>query len=147
GEAYKRGIYFLSDADSRPEGSAHPQSHLWDNGANAADELQRLLKVRARALERFGENTIPVRMPYSRLEDVLVPTYLLHRYQTEAAAKMLGGLFYTYATRGDGQKITEMVPAADQKKALEALLATIDPKTLTLPESVLRLIPPQAHGF
>src|SRR5262249_50916112 len=55
--------------------------------------------------------------------------------------------FYTYATRGDGQKITEMVPAADQKKALDALLSTIDPKTLTLPESVLKLIPPQAHGF
>ncbi len=147
GDAYKRGIYFISDADSRPEGSAHPQSHLWDNGANAADELQRLLQVRARALERFGENTIRQGMPYSKLEEVLVPTYLLHRYQTEAAAKMLGGLNYTYASRGDGQKITEMVPAADQKKALDALIATIDSKTLTLPEPLLKMIPPQAHGY
>lgn len=145
--AYERGIYFISDADSRPEGSAHPQSHLWDSGSNAADELQRLLKVRARALERFGDSTIPEGTPWSHLEEVLVPLYLLHRYQTEAASKMLGGLFYTYAAKGDGQKITEIVSAGEQRKALEALLATIDPTVLTLQDKLLRLIPPQAHGF
>ena len=51
----------------------------------------------------------------STLEDVLVPVYLLHRYQTEAASKVLGGLYYTYAVRGDGQKITERIPGAEQR--------------------------------
>ena len=53
----------------------------------------------------------------------LLPVYLLHRYQTEAAAKVLGGLFYTYALRGDGQKITERIPGAEQRRALDALHA------------------------
>ena len=85
--------------------------------------------------------------PMSTLEDVLVPIYLLHRYQTEAAAKVLGGLYYTYAVRGDGQKITERIPGAEQSRALQALLRTIDPKTLTLPESLIALIPPRAEGY
>ena len=43
------------------------------------------------------------------LEEVLVPMYFFHRYQTEATAKVIGGLNYRYALRGDGQPITEMV--------------------------------------
>ena len=31
-EAVNKGLYFLSDSDSRPVGSANPFSHLWDNG-------------------------------------------------------------------------------------------------------------------
>jgi hypothetical protein len=85
--------------------------------------------------------------PMSTLEDVLVPAYLLHRYQTEAASKVLGGAFYSYALRGDGQKITEPVPAGEQSRALEALLATIRPEALTLPRNILALIPPPAHGY
>ncbi len=38
-DAAHRGIIFITDADSRPPGSAHPKSHLWDNGGNAVDEL------------------------------------------------------------------------------------------------------------
>jgi hypothetical protein len=36
-DAAQRGIIFITDADSRPPGSAHPKSHLWDNGGNAVD--------------------------------------------------------------------------------------------------------------
>ncbi len=45
-DAAHEGNIFISDADSRPLGSAHPRAHLWDNGPNAVDELARLLKVR-----------------------------------------------------------------------------------------------------
>lgn len=145
--ATDRGLLFISDADARPEGSAHPLAHLWDSGTNAVDELSRIMEVRGRALSRFGANNIREGEPMSRLEDVLVPIYLLHRYQTEAAAKVLGGLYYTYAVRGDNQKITDRVPAAEQKRALDALLRTIRPETLTLPENVLALIPPSALGY
>ncbi len=141
------GLVFISDADARPEGGAHPLAHLWDAGENAVDELNRMLDVRARVLGRFSANNIREGAPMSTLEDVLVPIYLLHRYQTEAAAKVLGGLNYTYAVRGDGQKVTERIPGAEQARALQALLRTIDPKALTLPESILALIPPRAEGF
>ena len=42
-------------------------------------------------------------MPLAQLEDTLVPLYLFHRYQTEAATKEIGGLDYRYNLRGDGQ--------------------------------------------
>jgi hypothetical protein len=146
-KATQQGYLFISDADSRPEGSAHPSAHLWDSGANAVDELNRVIEVRGRVLSRFSANSIRPGEPMSALEDVLVPVYLLHRYQTEAASKVLGGLFYTYALRGDGQKVTERIPAAEQRRALEALLRTIRAETLTLPEAVLALIPPSALGY
>ena len=146
-DAAHEGNIFITDEDSRPLGSAHPRAHLWDNGPNAVAELARLLKVRAAALDRFGENSIPAGQPWSRLDETLVPLYFLHRYQTEAAAKSLGGVDYTYALRGDGQTVTQIVPAAEQKRALEVLLETVSPKTLTLPERILRLIPPHPPGY
>ena len=146
-EGLKRGFRFISDADARAPGGAHPQAHLWDNSANAAEELDRIMQVRRRALERFGENAIRPGTPMSSLADVLVPVYLAHRYQVEAAVKLLGGLDYSYALRGDGQVVTQIVPAAEQKKALEALLRTVSPEALTLSERLLKVLPPRAYGF
>jgi hypothetical protein len=146
-EARKKGLVFLSDRDARPAGSAHPETHLWDSGANAAEELNRLLRVRAAALARFGERNIQEGMPLALLEDVLVPLYLGHRYQTEAAVKSVGGLRYSYALRGDGQKPVEMVPAAEQRRALEAVLATLSADVLMLPERILQVLPPRPAGF
>jgi hypothetical protein len=145
--AMSRGLIFMTDQDARPTGSAHPLAHLWDNGPNAVDELANVMQVRARALARFGEKNIRAGAPLATLEEVLVPMYMYHRYQTEAVAKLVGGLNYTYAARGDGQKATEMIPAAEQRRALEALLRTLQPEALALPERVLQLIPPRAYGY
>lgn len=146
-DATRRGLIFISDADARPEGSAHPQAHLWDSGSNAVDELNRIMQVRQRALSRFGQNNIQTGAPWATLEDTLVPVYLLHRYQTEAAAKVLGGQFYTYSLRGDGQTATRVIPASEQRRALDALLSTIRPDTLTLSPALVGLIPPRPVGF
>ncbi len=145
--ADKRGLYFITDEDSRPEGSVHPYAHLWDNGADPAAELNRMLDVRAAALAQFGENAILPGTPYAQLEDTLVPLYLLHRYQTTAAAKEIGGQKYRYALRGDGQLITADVPAADQQRALGALLKTLSPATLSLPALLLKLLPPRPPAW
>jgi uncharacterized protein DUF4953/uncharacterized protein DUF5117 len=146
-QAQKNGLYFITDDDARPLGSAHPHAHLWDNGPDPAAELERVLTVRTAALRNFGLNAIPVGTPMSQLADVLVPLYLMHRYQTEAAAKEIGGLDYRYALRGDGQEVTAIVSPADQRKALAAVLRTLAPETLTLPEPLLRLLPPVPPGY
>jgi len=145
--AQASGLFFITDQDARPLGSPHPHAHLWDSGPDPAAELNRILKVRAAALARFGEDAIQPDRPLSELEDTLVPLYLLHRYQTEAAAKEIGGLDYRYALRGDGELVTKIVDPASQQKALEAVLKTLSPETLTLPESLLRILPPRAFGY
>ena len=143
----KTGMVFMTDEDARPFGSASPIDHLWDNGSDDADELNRILDIRKAAMARFGENAIKPGEPLAKLEDVLVPLYLLHRYQTEATIKMIGGLDYRYSLRGDGQKLPEIVAPAEQKKALEAVLKTISPETLTIPESLLKILPPRPPGL
>ena len=143
----KAGLEFISDTDSRPEGSAHPRGHLWDSGPDAVAELDRVMQVRTKALDRFGTYNIRDGSAWSTLRDALVPIYLLHRYQTEAASKWIGGVDYSYAIKGDGQKIAEVMPADLQRKALNSLLKTIEPKNLVLSEKLLKLLPPNAYGF
>jgi hypothetical protein len=146
-QSLKDGLTFLSDQDARPFGGAHPFAHLWDNGKNPADELNRILEVRAVALKNFGENNIKPAAPMATLEEVLVPMYYLHRYQTEAAVKLIGGVNYRYALRGDGQLITQTVSSEDQLKALDALLKTVTPTSLLLPEKIIQSIPPRPLGY
>jgi hypothetical protein len=146
-DAIRQGLTFLSDQDARPAGSAHPFAHLWDNGADAADELNRVMQIRQVALKNFGEKNIRNGMPMATLEEVLVPIYFFHRYQVEAATKLIGGLNYRYALRGDGQFSTQIVSPAQQQKALEALVKTIAPESLSLPESLIEKIPPRPLGY
>jgi len=146
-EARERGLLFLDDDAARPAGSAHPGAHLWDNGADAAAELERVMAVRRAALDRFGESAVRFGVPLATLEEVLVPLYLHHRYQVEATAPILAGQSYTYALRGDGQVPLRRVPADQQLAALEALLETLLPSALVLPYSIVDLIPPRPAGY
>lgn len=143
----KQGLTFLSDQDARPLGSAHPFTHLWDNGRNAAEELNRVMGIRKVVLDNFSENTIKPGMPMATLEEALVPMYFLHRYQTEAASKIIGGLNYRYALRGDGQMVTELVDPQWQKQAIRALLNTLSASSLMIPENILKIIPPRPLGY
>ncbi|WP_439696268.1 zinc-dependent metalloprotease [Mucilaginibacter sp. AW1-7] len=146
-ETIKQGFLFISDDDARPAGSAHPQAHLWDSGTNAADELNRLMVLRKHVLDNFSEKAIRQDAPMATLEEVLVPMYLIHRFQAEAASKMLGGLYYTFALKNDGQTITKFVPPAEQWKAFNALMGTISPDALALPEKLIEKIPPRPIGY
>ncbi|MCB0636824.1 MAG: zinc-dependent metalloprotease [Lewinella sp.] len=141
------GLIYLSDPDARPGYTAHPLAHLWDNGQSAADELNRLSLLRRKALINFSEANIPVGAPMSTLESVLVPLYLMHRYQAEATAKVVGGLQYSYSVRGSANAEVSPVPAQQQRTALEALLGTLEPGFLEIPEHIIRLIPPPAYGY
>jgi len=145
--AFGRGLRYLTDQDARPASSSSSVAHLWDSGTNAVDELNRLMQVRAAALRRFGENNIRNGAPLATTEDVLVPIYMLHRYQVEAASKLIGGMDYTFALRGDGQTPTQIVAAGEQRRALAAVLATLKPEALQLQESLLKMIPPRPPGY
>lgn len=146
-DAYKKGLQFISDRDARAPGGLHPTAHLWDNGKSPVDELSNVMKVRAKALSQFGENNIRPGMPMAFLEDVLVPVYLYHRYQVEAVTKLVGGMYYNYALRGDGQIITQSLSKAEQLRALNAVIGTIDPAVLVLPDRITKLIPPRPSGY
>ncbi|MCB0284246.1 MAG: zinc-dependent metalloprotease [Calditrichaeota bacterium] len=143
----KDGLKYISDADARPPGGAHPYAHLWDNGNNPVAELNHILKVRHLALKNFSENVIRHGQPYSDIESVLVPVYLMHRYATEAAGKLIAGLEYSYAVRGDNQIITEFIDPVLQRSALHSILKTISAQNLQLNNNLLNLLPPHPPGF
>ena len=146
-EAFARGLMYLTDQDARGPGSSSSVAHLWDNGANAIDELGNVMKVRAAALRRFGENNIREGAPMATIEDVLVPVYMYHRYQVEAAAKVIGGQDYTYSLKGKGDRNPQIVAPEEQRRALAAVLDTLRPEALAVPDSLLRLIPPRPSGY
>ncbi len=145
------GLHFISDADSRAPGGAHPLAHMWDNGGYPTDELTRLLEVRGQALSRFGASNLKPGQPYAELEEILVPLYFLHRYQVDAVHRIVGGTYYDYAVYDGNPEsvnaIVSPVPAADQWRALDALLATLDPDVLAIPQTILELIPPKSLGY
>jgi len=147
-DAQSKGLKFISDRDARPAGGAHPYAHLWDNGPNAVTELNRMMDVRSNSLERFGEQSIKAGVPYSELEKVLVPLYLMPRYQIEAVSKLIGGVEYDYNVKGD-MLVNEVKPVTDktQTEALQALLNVISPNNLAVPKHILGLIPPPAFGY
>ncbi|MEA2601266.1 MAG: hypothetical protein QOF89_2258 [Acidobacteriota bacterium] len=146
-EGMSRGLVFLTDQDARPEGSASPLAHLWDNGAEATEGLRQALAVRRIALSHFGEHNIAAGQPLSLLQEVLVPVYFHHRYELEAASKVVGGLQYTYALRGDGQPASKPVDGDAQRKALATVLEVLSPATLDLPEAVIALMLPRPAEY
>ena len=146
-DAEKKGLQFISDRDARAPGGLHPQAHLWDNGNDAVTELKNVMKIRNKALSDFGEKNIRSGMPMAMLEEVLVPVYFYHRYQVEAASKVVGGMFYNYSLRGDGQTITKALSKEEQLRALNTIIECIDPKYLKLPDQIAKIIPPLPSGY
>ena len=144
----ERAALLITDEDARPLGGAHPYAHLWDNGRIAADELNRMMKVRAAALKRFGENAIRDR-------------------HADGAARRRAGAALPVASLPDGsggkgnwrtglplRRARRRADDADdcsrrpsRSKALAAVLETLAPETLTLPESLLKIASAAAAGL
>jgi hypothetical protein len=138
--AYASGLRFMDDPQGRGVGTAHPYSSVWDNGNDPIAMLNDTMRVRRIALDRFGAGNVQVGQPVSQLREVIVPLYLYHRYQVDAAAKSVGGYDFRYSARGDGGEAGAPVPAERQRAALAALIATLDPAALDLPDSTLNLL-------
>ncbi|PHR74707.1 MAG: peptidase [Lutibacter sp.] len=146
-DAFKSGLKYISDADARPKGSAHASGHLWDNGKDISNGLDDVLAVRKKAIANFSKDNIKSSEPYSVLEDVFVPLYFFHRYQTEAVSKLIGGLDYNYAVKGGSQTIVKRIDGKTERKALKSILKTIDVNTIAIPKNKLDLFPPRAMGY
>jgi hypothetical protein len=145
------GMLFIDDGDARGVSTAHPLASVWDNGADAVATLKHEMEVRRLALKDFGLKSIAVGQPLSALDAKLLPLYLHHRYQLIAAAKSVGGLYFTYAVKTASgpspTKFRELVAPQRQREALQAILATLKVEELAIPQSILELIPPIATGY
>ena len=145
--AFQSGLKYITDQDARPTGGLNADAHLWDNGEKAEEELNRLMKIRRKVLDDFSEKVIRNGRPMSSLEEVLVPMYLLHRYQVDATSKIIGGLSYSYSLRGEKANNPTLISQERQLDALDALINTIKPENLLLSEKLIESIPPRAFGY
>ncbi len=146
-DAIDNGLRFISDYDARSLDGSHAYAHLWDNGDTAYSGLDKVIDIREKAIQNFSEYNVPAGTPNSVLEDVFVPLYFFHRYQTEATAKIIGGMDYNYSLVGDNQNEFHYLDKDTQLEALNSLLKTISPKFLAIPKEKLRLFPPRAFGY
>ena len=144
-------ILFIKDQDARPVSAAHPLASVWDSPGDPVNMLRHEIEVRRIAIDQFGLRNLALGEPLSSLEEILVPLYLHHRYQLEAAAKSIGGVYYTYAVKEHGAifppLIRQIVPADRQREAMELVMSTLDPPFLQIPQRIIDLIPPKAFGY
>lgn len=145
-DALKQGFRYIGEADSRGASASHVYASLWDNGEDASAELIRLEQVRRHGITHFNAEALLKDEPYGELADVFVPLYLLTRYQIDAAAKWIGGVDYSYQQVGDGLSWGFASPKK-QKAALEAILASLQAESLSVPSEVMRSLVPKAGNY
>lgn len=144
-ESLDKGLLFLDNNNNNFIGAGHQFASVWDNGDNLVEHLKHEIEVRRIGLANFSSAMIRNGEPMSNLEFVLLPLYMHHRFQLNAAAQSIGGANYLYALRGDGQTPFEIIAAQEQRDALETVLSTLRVEFLTLPADILALLPPTAY--
>ncbi len=142
-DAWTADLRYFTNQDT----DIHPKADQWTNGADQTLELTRLMKVRRAALDRIGLNTIRKGAPTVMIEEPLVPIYMYHRYAVESTASAIAGQDFVYAMRGDNRTPVEWVKGEMQRKAIDALTATLKPSELTIPKRILDLLPPRPPGY
>ncbi|HEX7917344.1 zinc-dependent metalloprotease [Rudaea sp.] len=143
----KAGFHYISDQDARSPGDAEPDGLLWDSGPDTLKMFDALMAARRTALANFSIGVLPPDRQAGEVEARLVPVYLLHRYQTEAVARLLGGASYAYSQAVDRQAGSMPVPAQTQRDALARLVATLGADDLALPANVLDLVTPPGADY
>lgn len=138
-EAQAKGYRFVSDNDARPTSTGNPQGAMWDDYADPVAELGRVMVVREAALARFNVDAIPTGQELASLRRAFVPIWLLHRFQTEATAKLLGGITSPSALAGDAVSVMN-VSGPEQAAALNALMSALAVDALTVPARLQPLL-------
>ena len=146
-DGYATGLRFVGDREGRSVGTGHPHASVWDNGGDPVVALREAMAVRKVALDNFGPAVLKNGKPLAEMRQVIVPIYLYHRYQVDAAAKLIGGFSFAYKAKGDTLPAAAPVGDMAQRQALAALLETLDPAALTLPAPLLDQLTPSLGGF
>jgi hypothetical protein len=146
-DGLRRGLLFLSDADARPDFASDPRTNLWDDASSATEFLRDEMQARSIAISRFGERNIRVGEPIALLQERFVPLYLMHRFALNSLTKTIGGMEYANAVRGDRAQATRPIDAAAQRRALEMLIAALQPKELAIPDTVITLLAPRPFSY
>lgn len=145
-QARTDGLLYITDMHARGNDAAHPLANLWDDGSDPVQALIDTLAVRAVALANFGPQTLAPGQPASELRAVFSPIYLYHRYQVEAAAKTIGGVYFDYELNGPSLRGLHPASAGEQMRALDVLLGTLDPAALDISETLLSQLMPSPSG-
>lgn len=141
-----KGIRYITGGHASAAGSI-PEATQWVEGATMFDAVERTSRVRRVLLDRFDERAIQPGEPMSMLNQRFAHAYLHHRYSLEGLIKYVGGMDFTYALRGDGQTPAQVLPAAEQRRALRMALAALEPAELAFPARIADLIPPSPPGI
>jgi hypothetical protein len=144
-EMLGKGLRFVTNPDESPT-AAHPEGSPWVNGADAVEELGRMLEVRRFVVDRFDERAVRPGEPMSLLARRFAMAYRLHDGTMLAATKALGGLEFRYALRGDPLPPSRPVSPARQRRALELALDAVEPAALDVPARVQALLAPPPFG-
>ncbi len=146
--AQQQKLSYKTDADTRASFEASGNGHMWDNGGDPIGAFNEISAIRKLALENIGLDTIQEGQGLSAIEDVLVPIYLLHRYQLAAVAKQVGGLIYEYEVKSSDQpaKGQQIVDAQTQKQAIKLIIEATSASYLRIPDDILPLITPTIIG-
>ncbi|MCP4476626.1 MAG: DUF5117 domain-containing protein [Planctomycetaceae bacterium] len=149
-EAAEAKMIFISDSDARPAGAAHPMANLWDNGTDPLQQLDHVMQVRRIALDQFDARLLPAGTTTADIAQYLTPIYLHHRYQLQAAGKLIGGHDYSYGYAGGGanHSISDNLPIkrASQEAVISGLLKTIHPDQLLIRKEILQSISPRPYS-
>jgi len=71
----------------------------------------------------------------------------MHRFAINSLSKTIGGMEYSNAVRGDGLVATHPIDAAQQRRALGALIAAMSPAELAIPDTVITLLGPRPFSY
>ena len=145
-DAEARGIHFIDDSYVSPA-SSYPEATQWVEGDTPLESLERTMEVRRRLIEAFDQSAALPGEPLAVLNRRFAHVYLHHRYALHAATKMIGGMAFGYALAGEGTMTTEIAEPAEQRRALEMVLANLEPSALRIPQRVAGLIPPVPVGY
>ncbi|NMH61201.1 zinc-dependent metalloprotease [Alteromonas ponticola] len=146
--AKQQQLDYKTDADTRASFEASGSGHMWDVGNDPVSAFEDISAIRELALEQLGINTIREGQGLSAIEDVLVPIYLLHRYQLAAVAKQIGGVHYEYEVKASGESASgqRVIDGETQKKAIKQMLAATSASYLRIPDELVTLITPTIFG-
>jgi hypothetical protein len=116
-------------------------------GRDALEMWASDLAVRRVLLAGFGEGVLDPGDPPELMFERLVAAYFYHRYGIGAARNVVCGLEFAHALQGDGQDPPRPVEASAQRRALDAIVETLTPLELAVPEAAIQLIPPRHPGY